>query len=76
MSSLFGILSAAGQSLLTFQRGINSTKKNIANVSTEGCNREIPVFQDLPRSGIFIGKHGSLKSRIYDARIQRACVSS
>ncbi|MGC9188705.1 MAG: flagellar hook-associated protein FlgK [Sulfurihydrogenibium sp.] len=56
MSSLFGILSVAGQSLLTFQRGINSTNKNIANVSTEGYNREIPVFQDLPRSGVFMNK--------------------
>lgn len=54
--SLLGILSTAGQSLLTFQRGINSTNKNISNVTTEGYNREVPVFQDFPRSGVFMNK--------------------
>ncbi len=54
--SLIGILSTASQSLLTFQRGISSTNKNISNVYTEGYNREIPVIQDLPRSGVFMNK--------------------
>lgn len=54
--SLLSSLSIAGQSLLSFQSGINSTNKNISNVTTEGYNKETPVFQDLPKSGVFMNK--------------------
>ncbi|MEZ0323924.1 MAG: flagellar hook-associated protein FlgK [Hydrogenothermaceae bacterium] len=54
--SLFGMLSIAGQSLLSTQRGINTVNKNISNVATEGYNREIAVFQDIPRGGVFVNK--------------------
>jgi len=54
--SLLASLSIAGQSLSTFQRGINSTNKNISNVTTEGYNKETPVFQDLPKSGVYLNK--------------------
>lgn len=54
--SLLNMLSIGGQSLLATQRGINTVSKNISNVATEGYNREIPVFQDVPRSGVFVNK--------------------
>ncbi len=54
--SLLSSLSIAGQSLLAFQRGINSTNKNISNVTTEGYNKETPIFQDLPKSGVIMNK--------------------
>ncbi|MCX7760818.1 MAG: flagellar hook-associated protein FlgK [Hydrogenothermaceae bacterium] len=54
--SLLSMLSIGGQSLLSTQRGINSVNKNISNVATEGYNREIAVFQDMPRSGVFVNK--------------------
>lgn len=54
--SLLSMLSIGGQSLLATQRGINTVSKNISNVATEGYNREVPVFQDIPRSGVFVNK--------------------
>lgn len=54
--SLLAMLSISGQSLLSTQRGINTVSKNISNVATEGYNREIPVFQDIPKSGVFMNK--------------------
>lgn len=54
--SLLSMLSISGQSLLSTQRGINTISKNISNVATEGYNREVPVFQDVPKSGVFVNK--------------------
>lgn len=54
--SLLTMLSIGGQSLLSSQRGINTVNKNISNVATEGYNREVPVFQDIPKSGVFVNR--------------------
>lgn len=54
--SLLSMLSIGGQSLLSTQRGINTLSKNISNVATEGYSREVPVFQDIPKSGAFVNK--------------------
>lgn len=54
--SLLSMLSISSQSLLATQRGINTVSKNISNVATPGYNREVPVFQDIPRSGVFVNK--------------------
>ncbi|MCK5202467.1 MAG: hypothetical protein KAR15_01295, partial [Desulfobacterales bacterium] len=40
MSDLYGIMSLAGQALLTQQQAISVTSHNIANVNTPGYSRQ------------------------------------
>ncbi|MGB9807273.1 MAG: flagellar hook-associated protein FlgK [Thermosulfidibacteraceae bacterium] len=47
MSGLFGLLSVGVNSLLTYQRALNTTSENISNVNTSGYARRVPVFEEL-----------------------------
>ncbi len=48
MSSLFGTMSVALQSLLTQQGALEVTANNLANVNTPGYSREAPIFEESP----------------------------
>ncbi len=48
MSTLFGTMSVALQSLLAQQGAMEVTANNIANANTPGYSREIPIFEENP----------------------------
>ena len=48
MSSLFGTMSVALQSLLAQQGAMGVVANNIANANTPGYSREVPVLEENP----------------------------
>lgn len=65
MSSLFGTMSVALQSLLAQQAAMGVTANNIANANTPGYSREEPVFQESPpllTGNTMVGTGVTLKS--------------
>ena len=48
MSSLFGTMSVALQSLLAQQGALEVVANNIANANTPGYSREVPIFEESP----------------------------
>lgn len=48
MSGLFGLLNVGVNSLLTYQRAMNTVSENISNVNTPGYARRVPIFEELP----------------------------
>ncbi|WP_457639912.1 flagellar hook-associated protein FlgK [Persephonella sp.] len=60
--SLFFALSMAGQSLLTYKRGLDNVNKNISNVYSEGYARRVNHFADMTASSVYLKKI----ERVYD----------
>ena len=67
--ALFGALSIASQSLLSNQIGIRTTNRNINNVYTDGYSREVPIFADVPASGVSGEEIRRIFSRAYFKRL-------
>jgi len=58
MSSLFGSMSIALQSLLTQQGALGVVANNIANANTPGYSREIPILEEstpVLRGNVMVG---------------------
>lgn len=80
MSSLFGTMSVALQSLLAQQGAMGVTANNIANANTPGYSREIPIFEENPPvlsgntmvgTGVTMSSVQSVRDNILNLRIQQ-----
>jgi flagellar hook-associated protein 1 len=80
MSSLFGTMSVALQSLLTQQGALEVTANNIANVNTPGYSREVPIFEESPPTltgntevgtGVTLASVESVRDNILNLRIDQ-----
>jgi len=80
MSSLFGTMSVALQSLLVQQGALEVTANNIANANTPGYSREVPVFEESPPilsgntmvgTGVTLKSIQSVRDNILDLRIDQ-----
>ena len=80
MSSLFGTMSIALQSLLAQQGAMGVTANNIANANTPGYSREEPVFEESPPTlmgstlvgtGVTMASVESVRDNIINLRIQQ-----
>ena len=80
MSSLFGTMSVALQSLLTQQGALEVTANNIANANTPGYSREVPVLEESPPilsantmvgTGVTLKSVQSVRDNILDLRIDQ-----
>ncbi len=80
MSSLFGTMSVALQSLLTQQGALEVTANNIANANTPGYSREVPVLEESPPilsgntmvgTGVTLASVQSVRDNILDLRIDQ-----
>src|SRR5579872_1093488 len=80
MSSLFGTMSVALQSLLAQQGAMGVVANNIANVNTPGYSRQRPVFQESPPTffgntligtGVTMSSVESVRDDILNLRIQQ-----
>ncbi|WP_456392057.1 flagellar hook-associated protein FlgK [Persephonella sp.] len=70
--SLFFALSMAGQSLLTYKRGLDNVNKNITNVYSEGYSRRVNHFADMPASSVQLKKI----ERVYDQSLFNRYIST
>ena len=80
MSSLFGTMSVALQSLMAAQGALQVTANNIANANTPGYSREVPLFEESPPvlsgntmvgSGVTLSSVQSVRDNILDLRIDQ-----
>ena len=80
MSSLFGTMSVALQSLLAQQGAMGVVANNIANTNTPGYSREIPVLEESPPTlmgntlvgtGVMLKNVESVRDNILNLRIQQ-----
>jgi len=80
MSSLFGTISVALQSLLAQQAATGVVANNVANVNTPGYSREIPVMEESPPvlmgstlvgTGVTLKTVESVRDNILSLRIQQ-----
>jgi flagellar hook-associated protein 1 FlgK len=80
MSSLFGTMSVALQSLLVQQGALEVTANNIANANTPGYSREIPILEESPPilsgntmvgTGVTLQSVQSVRDNILDLRIDQ-----
>jgi flagellar hook-associated protein 1 FlgK len=80
MSSLFGTMSVALQSLLAQQNALGVVANNIANVNTPGYSREVPVLEENPPTltgntlvgtGVTMSSVESVRDNILNLRIQQ-----
>jgi len=80
MSSLFGTMSVALQSLLTQQGALEVTANNIANANTPGYSREVPILEESPPilsgntmvgTGVTLKSVQSVRDNILDLRIDQ-----
>ena len=80
MSSLFGTMSVALQSLLAQQGAMGVVANNIANANTPGYSREIPILEENPPvlmgntmvgTGVSMSSVESVRDNILNLRIQQ-----
>ena len=80
MSSLFGSMSIALQSLLAQQGALGVVANNIANASTPGYSREIPILEETPPlfsgnvlvgTGVTMAHVESVRDDVLNLRIQQ-----
>ena len=80
MSSLFGTMSVALQSLLVQQGALEVVANNIANANTPGYSREVPVLEESPPilsgntmvgTGVTLQSVQSVRDNILDLRIDQ-----
>ena len=80
MSSLFGTMSVALQSLLVQQGALEVTANNIANANTPGYSREVPILEESPPllsgntmigTGVTLKSVQSVRDNILDLRIDQ-----
>jgi len=80
MSSLFGTMSVALQSLLTQQGAMGVVANNIANANTPGYSREVPILEESPPTlsgntmvgtGAILSSVESVRDNILNLRIQQ-----
>lgn len=80
MSSLFGTMSVALQSLMTQQSAMEVVANNVANANTPGYSREVPVMEERPPilvgntlvgTGVTMSSVESVRDDILDLRIQQ-----
>jgi flagellar hook-associated protein 1 len=80
MSSLFGTMSVALQSLLTQQGALEVTANNIANANTPGYSREVPILEESPPilsgntmvgTGVTLKSVQSMRDNVLDLRIDQ-----
>ena len=80
MSSLFGTMGVALQSLLVQQGALETTANNIANANTPGYSREVPVLQEstpilsgntLLGTGVTLKSVQSVRDNILDLRVDQ-----
>ena len=80
MSSLFGTMSVALQSLLAQQGAMGVVANNIANANTPGYSREVAVLEESPPTlsgnvligtGVTLSSVQSVRDDILDLRIQQ-----
>ncbi len=80
MSSLFGTMSVALQSLLTQQGAMEVVANNIANANTPGYSREVPILEESPPilsgntmvgTGVTLQSVQSVRDNILDLRIDQ-----
>ena len=80
MSSLFGTMSVALQSLLAQQGAMGVVANNIANANTPGYSREIPNLEESPPTlsgntmvgtGVTMSSVESVRDNILNLRIQQ-----
>jgi flagellar hook-associated protein 1 FlgK len=80
MSSLFGTMSIALQSLLAQQGAMGVVANNIANANTPGYSREIPILEENPPTlsgntmvgtGVNMSNVESVRDNILNLRIQQ-----
>ncbi|HMD83913.1 MAG TPA: flagellar hook-associated protein FlgK, partial [Terriglobia bacterium] len=80
MSSLFGTMSVALQSLLVQQGALQVTANNIANANTPGYSREVPILEESPPilsgntmvgTGVTLKSVQSVRDNILDLRIDQ-----
>jgi flagellar hook-associated protein 1 FlgK len=80
MSSLFGTMSVALQSLLAQQSAMEVVSNNIANANTPGYSREVPVFEENPPTlagntmvgtGVTMSSVESVRDNILNLRIDQ-----
>jgi flagellar hook-associated protein 1 FlgK len=80
MSSLFGSMSIALQSLLAQQGALGVVANNVANANTPGYTREIPILEETPPTlegnvlvgtGVTMASVQSVRDNILNLRIQQ-----
>src|SRR5208283_104572 len=80
MSSLFGTMSVALQSMLAQQGALEVVANNIANSNTPGYSREVPNFEESPPvlsgntmvgTGVTMSNVESVRDNILNLRIQQ-----
>ena len=80
MSSLFGTMSVALQSMLAQQGAMAVVANNIANANTPGYSREVPVMEESPPilngntmvgTGVTMSSVESVRDNILNLRIQQ-----
>jgi flagellar hook-associated protein 1 len=80
MSTLFGTMSVALQSLLVQQGALEVVANNIANANTPGYSREVPVLEESPPvlsgntlvgTGVTLQSVQSVRDNILDLRIDQ-----
>ena len=80
MSSLFGTMSVALQSLLVQQGALEVTANNIANANTPGYSREVPILEESPPllsgntvlgTGVTLESVQSVRDNILNLRIDQ-----
>ena len=80
MSSLFGSMSVALQSLLAQQGAMGVVANNVANANTPGYTREIPILEETPATligntmvgtGVMLKDVESVRDNILNLRIQQ-----
>lgn len=80
MSSLFGTMSVALQSMLAQQGALEVVANNVANANTPGYSREVPNFEERPPvlsgnfmvgTGVSMASVESVRDNILNLRIQQ-----
>jgi flagellar hook-associated protein 1 FlgK len=80
MSSLFGSMSIALESLLAQQGALGVVANNVANANTPGYSREIPILEETPPilrgnvlvgTGVTLASVQSVRDNILNLRIQQ-----
>src|SRR5271157_4059255 len=80
MSSLFGTMSVALQSLMAQQGAMAVVANNIANTNTPGYSRDVPILEESPPTltgntmvgtGVTLKSVESVRDNILDLRIQQ-----
>src|ERR1019366_1054672 len=80
MSSLFGTMGVALQSMMVQQGALETTANNIANANTPGYSREVPVLEEstpilsgntLVGTGVTLKSVQSVRDNILDLRVDQ-----